>query len=186
MQRKRMLPTNSMRPTNTKLLVLLTLYTSNHVKKPISVIFARRMVLTWRGIPARVITFATLIIGHCLKLILTLMHNMIMTMATSIDKIVVALVPEAAPMIDMIARIGIVKPPFAIARSKTIMLMIMGVCTLALVIIPQAILVTFTATLTMGMQPMVILTEVTILNGLFHPNNNNSMVNQIILKPVLH
>ncbi len=77
------------------------------------------------------------------------MHNLIMV--TSIDTIVIIVIPGAIPVIDTITGIGIVNLHLAIARSKTIMLMIMDVCdlALALILVPQAVLVTFMVTLMM-------------------------------------
>ncbi len=66
------------------------------------------------------------------------MHNLIVTVATSIDKIIGALVQEAVLVINAIARIWIINLALAITRSKTIMQMIMDVCALAFVLVTQA------------------------------------------------
>ncbi len=70
------------------------------------------------------------------------MHKLIVTVVTNIDRIVIALIAGATPVINMIARIGVVNLLHVIATSKTIMLMIVNVfvCTLTLILVPQAIL----------------------------------------------
>ncbi len=112
------------------------------------------------------------------------MHNLIVTVVTKIDKIVVALIPDAVSMINTVAGIGIVKLPLTNARSKTVMLMIMNICNLALILVPQALLSIFMVTLMRGMQPIIIPKNVAILNGLLHLNNNKNMINKIILNLV--
>ncbi len=114
------------------------------------------------------------------------MHSLIMNVVTNIDKNIVALVPEVVPMIDMIVRIKTINLSLVFGRSKTIMLMIMNVCNLALVLVPvpQAILAIFTVTLMMGIQPIFIPKNVAELNGPIHKNNNKNMINQIIRNPM--
>ncbi len=53
--KKRILPTNAMQVVSAKLKGLMMQYASNHVNKPISVIFAKRMVMMLHRIPASVI-----------------------------------------------------------------------------------------------------------------------------------
>ncbi len=100
------------------------------------------------------------------------------------NNIVIVLVLEAAPRIDMIAGTGIVNLPLVIARSKTFMLKVVNAHNLVLVLVLQAVLAIFTFLQVTGMQPMFNPKNVAKLNSLLHPDNNKKMVNQTILTPV--
>ncbi len=121
--------------------------------------------------------------GNLLELPLIAMHNLIVTMATNIDKTIITLVPEVIPLIGKTIRIMIINLPLVFARSKTIMLMIVNFCDLALVLVPQAVLAIFMVTMMTGMQPMFIPNNMAKLNDPLHPNNNKNMIKQTILNP---